>query len=469
LRSCCRIVLMQMLVMDDSFTHHAPAEAHAQAPSLRRYIDETLASNAALHAEEQSVEAGRQALIAAQRSYWPQVDLNARYSAASGGRTFDIPSGELVNPVYRTLNQITAGTPQATNFPQVGDEHIRFLRSHEQDTRLSLAAPLFRPELDADVDIRRGELTAAASAREALARELVRNVKQAYFNLARIEASRRILQDSQAALEEEQRVAARLIDNGKATRDRLLRAQAEVLAVQQQLLQSDNQGRRLRRYLNVLRNTPEDSAVDVAAEDVPAGPAPDAYDERSALRPELRELDGRLSAAGAAVRRADSGFLPTVSLQADLGIQGEHYAVDRDTSFGTVSIVLSWKLFDAGIREADRGRALAQQQQLRATRQDLDDQLRLALHGAQDDVRTAQASVHTAEARAAAAAEAFRIAERKRDSGALSQLEFLDAEHAVTEARLTVAIARFELHSSIAQLEFAAASYPLPALQEPAP
>ena len=76
---------------------------------------------------------------------------------------------------------------------------------------------------------------------------------------------------------------------------------------------------------------------------------------------------------------------------------------------------------------------------------------------------TAEQALRTAEARIAAAEEGFRIAERKRDAGQLSQIEFLDAERAQSEARLGLAIARSSLQSARAEQEYSRAAYPLPA------
>jgi outer membrane protein TolC len=108
------------------------------------------------------------------------------------------------------------------------------------------------------------------------------------------------------------------------------------------------------------------------------------------------------------------------------------------------------------------GEAQAQKAQLNETRESLRQQLKLAVLTARDNLATAQQSVTAAHARQSAAEEAFRIAANKRDAGALTQVEFFDAERAQTESRLGLAIASLQLRSSQAELEYATASYPLP-------
>lgn len=449
-------------VLATSVTAHsdAPEQADAGIDPLSDYVSEALASNAVLKAQDFAVEAAAQGLRAARARRAPQLALNARYTVADGGRAFVIPSGDLVNPAYQTLNQLTAGTPNATDFPVFSNTEVNFLRRTEQDTRLSLSAPIYAPQLREQIRIRAAEFEGSIATREAFARTLVRDVKQAYFQLAQIQAGIRILEASQRTLAENRRVAESLVDAGKATRDRLLRAEAESLAVEQRLHAARNDERAARRYLNLLRNRDEAAATPVADGALSAASAAVAG---SAIRPELRTLDFRIDAADHASRLAGASFLPTLSLVADSGIQGTGYSVDRDSDVSTASLVLNWTLFDFGARRAAESQARAQTQQLQATRDDLRRQLDLARLSADDNTITAERALLTADARIAAAEESFRIAERKRDAGQLSQIEFLDAERAQTEARLGLAIARTDLQTARAEQEYTRAAYPLPA------
>ena len=76
---------------------------------------------------------------------------------------------------------------------------------------------------------------------------------------------------------------------------------------------------------------------------------------------------------------------------------------------------------------------------------------------AADRLRTAQASLDTAQARQNAATEAFRIAARKRDAGSIAQVEFIDARSAQTSAELNLNLTRFDVLVSLAQLRAALA------------
>lgn len=430
---------------------------------LDSYLRDALSSNSALRAEGFAVDAALQGLEAARARRAPVLALAARYTVSDGGRTIDIPTGDLVNPVYRTLNQLTAGSANPTQFPEIDNNTIRFLRPHEQDTRLSLTAPLYAPQIGAEIAIRAAQLDSSLAAREAYARTLVRDVKVAYYQLARAQAGVAVLEASRSSLAENLRTAAALVAAGKATRDQRLRADAELFAIEQRLQTAGSSERAARRYLNLLRNRDEAAPIEVAAIAGDDASSPAEASEPRHLRPELRGLDAQIGAAEGSRKLAQAAYRPTLALVADSGIQGTGYRFDQDSRVSTASLVLSWTLFDFGQRRAAVSQARAQAEQLRSMRRDTQRQLTLARQNAADDLDTARDALATAAARRAAAEESFRIAERKRDAGQLNQVEFLDAERARTEAVLGLVIARSGLQIAGAELEYTQASFDLPA------
>lgn len=429
--------------------------ARVQDDPLAGFISEALANNASLAAQNQSVAARFEALREARAQRLPQLDLKARYSVADGGRAIELPVGDLLNPVYATLNQLT-GTQ---NFPQIPNQQIDFLREKEQDTRLSLTAPLFAPALDNAIDARASLYQSETAAREALARTLVRDVKQASYTLAQARAGIVILEASERTLGENVRVAQALVDAGKATRDRRLRAEAERLAVVQRLDLARAQAQQAQRYLNFLRGQPLETPVELAATEGQIAEA--AAAGRS--RPELRQIEHAVDAADAKRRAARAGRWPTLALGADYGVEGERYEFDRDHDFSMASLVLNWSVFDFGLRRAQQAQATAETASLRAQRDDLKQKLALAEQASREDLAVAVRAVESANARREAADESFRISSRKRDEGQLSQVEFFDAERALTDARLNQVIARQAALSRAAELEYTTAAFPLPA------
>jgi len=438
-----------------------PPLAQADDALLARYLDQALTDNPALQAQDQAVASRGYAADSADAQRLPSLSLNARYTRAEGGRTIEFPAGDLLNGVYATLNRYLEEHGESPQFPQIDNQSIALLRQKEQETKLSLTAPLFAPQLWAQADAQHALYGAGIAEREAFARVLVRELKRAYYGTAQAQAAVEILESSERLLAENVRVSEALVRAGKATRDRVLRAEAERLAIVQRLDAARDQAARARRLLNLLRGQTAETPVDVPSPEHLS--APTLTQPATQPRPELRQLDHSIDAADAAARAASASSLPTLALAADYGVQGEDYGFGRDDDFGTASLVLSWSLWDFGARGDNRRRAHADAEQLRAQRVDTERRLDLARRSAADDLATATRAIDAAQARVVAAEEVFRIAERKRAAASLSQVEFLDAERALTEARLNLAVARCTAQDRAAELELATASFALPA------
>lgn len=431
--------------------------------------------NLALQAQEADVRAAQAALDAARAAFRPTLSLSARYSRADGGRTQSLPVGDLVNPAYQSLNRLLAAQGQPAPFGEIDNQEIRFLREREQDTKLSLTQPLYVPALAAGADAAAAQLDASDAARRAYERRLLRDIEIAYLDLLRAGEAVAIVRASKALLEENLRVNRVLHENGKTTRDQLLRAEAEVLAVSQQELDAGNQRDLARSYFNFLLNRPLDSAVRLsaapAAEQVAQGAqgllegADDAGLSATAraAREELRQLEAGERAASAAVAVAASAYRPTLALALDLGTQGERYELGSGANYAIASLVLDFDLFDFGRRAASVDAAQARLDGVTLGRRETAERIDLEVRQASDRLRTSLASLDTATKRVEAAREGFRIAARKRDAGAIAQVEFIDARTALTAAELNLNLTRFELLIRDAELRAALALPALPA------
>jgi outer membrane protein TolC len=119
-------------------------------------VADALAANLELDGANAGIAERLAALDQARARYLPALDFSARYSRADGGRTIDFPVGDLLNPVYASLNQLTG----SARFPTVANQEIDFQRTREQETKVSLTQPLYDPRISAA----RGVLPLAAIA-----------------------------------------------------------------------------------------------------------------------------------------------------------------------------------------------------------------------------------------------------------------------------------------------------------------
>jgi outer membrane protein TolC len=442
------------------------ADTRAVPAVIDDYVRIGLESNLSLQSQSLEIERAEAALDAARASYFPSFELAARYTRAEGGRDISLPIAEAVNPIYTTLNELLAAQGQPQRFAQIANESFNFLRPREQDTRVSLRQPLFAPAIPAAVRAQRHLLGATEFARQALARRLKRDISVGYLDWLAATKAASIVESSVALLQENLRVNESLFRNGKVTQDQVLRARAELLAVEQQLRESRNGATQAQSFLNFLLNRPLDTPLEpsetvgelmVVTGDL-AGMRAGALERR----PELAQLTSTVRAAGEQLRIARSARLPTLSLGADAGFEGERYDFNRDNDFRTVSLLLNWTFFDGGARAAEVRRAAAGTRQSEVQMQLTAQQIQLEVQQAMDRLTTAADSLATAEARAEAARAGFRIASRKRDEGVINQVEFIDARSSLTGAELNLNVTRFAVLARQAELAYATAAGPLP-------
>jgi outer membrane protein len=454
----------------------APATPAASVPNtqstrplgevLDAYVREALRSNLSLQSQSLEVERNLALLDAARGRFLPELAFAARYTRAEGGREIDVPLGQMLNPIYSTLNDLLAAQGRTGNFPQVSDQTINFVREREQDTRLTLRQPIYAPAIPAAIRAQRNALEASEFGRIAFARRLKRDVTVAYLDWLKATKTVDIVQSSVALLEENLRVNESLFRNGKVTQDQVLRARAELLAVVQQLREARNGQSQTRSYLNFLRNHPlaEELTPATVNREVTRAEQDLATLRAAALknRPELDQLDRATRAAESRVQLARADLKPTLSLGVDGGIQDERYDFGRGSNFGTISLLLNWKFFDGGANRAEARSARAEARQAATRREETALQIQLEVQQALDQLQSTSDSVATAEARVEAASAGFRIAGRKRDEGVINQVEFIDSRNTLTGAELNLNVTVFEVLARQAELDYATASGTLP-------
>lgn len=419
------------------------SEALAVQPVLSAYVREGLANNPGLQSQNAKVEVQQAKLDGLRARYLPSLGLNARASVAEGGRTIDFPAGDLLNPVYATLNQQAVAQGQQPRFPTLENQSIPLLRPTEQDTRLTLSGPIYVPQLNAQVEAQKQASRAESAAQRRLREELERDIQIAYWQTAQAQAQVDILQNSLQTLQENERVNQALYKAGNVTLDAPKRAQAERLDVQVALQKAQSQRQLAQEYLNQLRNANPDAPVQLPG-------SVDATQKLPLIQTELKssmkgsnkysaslsQVDRNIKALQAGQQAAQNSYKPTVVYQVDAGYQGKDYNTGPKTGFAQASVVLNWTLADGGIRSNAVRQAQAEKESAESKRIELIRQLHLARSQARQNLEVSIQSLDARLAQKEAAEESLRISTRKRDAGEITQIEFLSAEQIATRARL---------------------------------
>jgi outer membrane protein TolC len=440
--------LVSALALLEMLPATAPLAAQSPDP-LAAIVAEALRNNLSLAQESLAVERAEAGVREARGRFFPTLSLDARYSEQTG--TLNL--GDLVNPAYDALNRVT-GT---SRFPT--DLDLTLPQRHE--SRLRLAQPLFDASILAGHSLARHARDGQRLEYVAAARRLAAEAQAAFLEVGAARSARRTWEATLALVTESERVAQRLVDEGRATPDQVLRARADLSEVEQRLDEAWQTEHAAARAFNRILRRSLDEPVDELAESVIhfeiALSEQQAVAGALARREELAGTDAGIRAAEAGVRLASASFLPTVALAFDYGFQGPDLSFGGDDDFAVASLVVSWQLSLGGSDAARRSAARADAERLRLRRAELEDQVRLDVRQAYEAAVVARDAIATAEARLAAARRSFELVRRRYQEGLATQVEFLDARTAFTSAELNRSATVYRYAIRYVDLERAAA------------
>jgi outer membrane protein TolC len=336
--------------------------------------------------------------------------------------------------VYSTLNDLT----ESNNFPQVENEQINFVRNFEQDTRLSLVQPIFNPSVYYNAKIQK-ELTRSASIdRKIYERNLVAEIKTAYFNHLKAKKWLELLEESKILIKVNIRVNKSLYENNKVTLDYIYRSEAEAGRLEQQIVEARKNIDVSGRYFNFLINKPLDSGITIdwdIGRDLPEYPGIENIQETTSDRSEIRLLNTYTNANELNQKLNKANYLPTLSLAADYGFEGEEYNFNSDSDFAMLSLVFQWNIFSGNQRNIRVQKTQLQGETLKYRKEEVKKQLELQINAAFLDLSTSLQAIEAAKKQQRSAELSFKLINKKYNAGQTSLLEYLDAQTTLTNAR----------------------------------
>ena len=188
--------------------------------------------------------------------FLPHVEFNGTYTLAGGGRTVDIPVGDLMNPVYKTLNQLT-GT---NNFPQVQNQSVLLNPNNFYDVKLHTTYPIINAEIAYNKKIKNQQYDLQKIETDIYKRELVKEIKVAYYNYLQATTAIRIYENALALAKENERINTSLFNNQKVNRTAVVRSNNEVTKITAQLNTAMINRDNAKNFFNFLINQPLQTA-----------------------------------------------------------------------------------------------------------------------------------------------------------------------------------------------------------------
>lgn len=417
---------------------------------LDTYIREGLANNLVLQEKNTSLEQSLLALKDAKSYFLPTVDFGASYTLAEGGRTIAFPVGDLLNPVYATLNKLTA----SNSFPQIENVSEQLLPDNFYDTRFRTTLPLLNTDLIYQQQMRKEQVNWTSYQVEIYRATLIQDIRVAYFNFCAAHSSIAILKNTLQLVAQNLKDTRSLVDNGKRLPAAVLRAESELEQVKSLVTEAELKTNNAAQYLNFLVNRPLDQPV--TFEEIPLDISrldQLLLEELNALNPELSAMQSMEKIQETVLKSGKNYWIPKLSTYADLGSQGFNWSFDTQSRYLMWGLNFSVPVFQGGRNQNQIQRNLLGLQAVQRQKELVNQKLNLNLQLQRNEVKTLLAALQSAEKKLESATAYLNLVDRAFKDGSQSLLEFIDARNQYTQAALQKNISTYKLQMALAQLE----------------
>jgi outer membrane protein TolC len=417
---------------------------------LETYIQEGVANNLVLKEKNASLEQSLLALKDAKSYFLPAVDFGASYTLAEGGRTIAFPVGDLLNPVYSTLNKLT----NSSSFPQIPNVSEQLLPDNFYDTRFRTTLPILNTDIKYQNQIRKEQVNWSNYQIEIYRATLIQDIRVAYFNFCAAHSSIEILTNSLQLVEQNLKDTRSLVDNGKKLPAAVLRAESELEQVKSLLTEAELKTSLAAQYVNFLVNRPLDQAV--TFEQIPLDLSrldQLLLEELNSQNPELRAMQSLESMQETMLKSGKNYWVPKISTYADLGSQGFDWSFDAQSRYLMWGLNFSVPVFQGGRNQNQIQRNVLGLQSIQRQKELVNQKLNLNLQQQRNEVKTTLAALHSSEKKLLSASAYLKLVDKGFKEGSQSLLEFIDARNQFTQAALQKTISEYKLQMALAQLE----------------
>lgn len=424
---------------------------------LNTYIKAGLDSNQQLKQKTFDVTKAKLDLERAKALFLPQANFSSQYTLASGGRSQDIPIGDLLNNVYSTLNQLTS----SNKFPQVQNQSIKFLPNNFHDTKVEIAMPLYNPELKYNRSIKEEMITGTQAEINVYKRELVKNIQQAYYQYLQAGKATDIYTNALTVVNENLRVSEKLVKNNVATRDVVLKSQAQVSSVQTQLTDAQQNKKNAAAYFNFLLNRPFETPIEVDSTIYYTLDNSISLTDASNNREELQQIKSGEKALQTSQKLNQSFALPRLNAFYNVGFQGFGVNLFDKQFYQLGGLQLTWSIFKGNDNKLKIKQTQANIEQLHTQYDDVQKQLQLQSTTAYNSYIAALQALKSARDEVLSTKEAYRLTDKKYREGQALQIEVIDARIQMTNAEIKYSLAQLAALNKSAEVQRANAGYPL--------
>ncbi len=335
-----------------------------------------------------------------------------------------------------------------SNDKQIGNTH---------SNSITASLPIFTGgELQGQIGQAKANYRSMLSAEEQAYNEMKETATTGYFNMLNATNMKALRQESVDRLQAHLDNVIAQYNVGIVARADVLRSEVELANAQQNYITASNQYDVAEATLNNIIGTPLGTTL-LLKDRLQYEPYENdmayclAYSEQH--RPELKQAEYAIDSAEAALVVARSGHMPKVYANAsnNWGGNGSDWPGDDDENW-SVGVTASMNIFDSGVTWSKIHAAQENLAKAKETQRQIKDNVELEVRTDYLSMREAEKRITTAQVAVASAEEDYHIAVVRYQAGVGTNIDVMDAQEALTQAKTNYYQALYNYNTSKAAL-----------------
>lgn len=424
-----------------------------QELSLKQAIDLALQENLGLRSAELKVRAAEGQTQAARGALVPQISASGsllRLNSLVNMETGDV----FYLPVLSGSTHMPTGDVVPMSNFDISTDKI----GNTYAAKLSAQWPIYTGgKIWQGYQISRLSLEAAKKEMDTTRAGVILSVKKAYYGLLLSQRALAVAMEAKSNIDRHVERVRAMYGKGLVSKLDLLRAEVQQSGLEPQVARMQNAVELSRYLLNLVLG--RDPGAPVTASDSLVY-MPASLDSASLIaaalknRPEVAQLEVARLIADRAAKISYAGLQPSLVLMADYSYsKGQGFSGDEWQKNWDVGLAASWTLFDGGSTLGRIKEARSNARRVLLAKDQVADYIVLEVTSAYLSVKANEKAIRSQEKAVEQSWEALKIAQARYESGQATNLDVLDAQLALTQARTNHIQAIHDYLVSLAQLE----------------
>ncbi len=430
-----------------------PQSGLTQSAILQQYIQQGIEGNLALKQQNLEIEKAFKAIEEARSNLFPKVAFAPTYTLAAGGRKIDFPIGDLLNPVYGTLNQLTA----SNSFPEIQNEQIQFLPNNFQETKVNFQLPLFNSDIKYNIELKKEMVKTESAKKKLLTYELKYQIEAAYYQYLQSLEAVKIYEQSSSFLHDYLAFNQRLVDNDVVLKDVVYSAEYELSKLEAEIAVAKKNVNVAKAYFNFLINRESNAPVEGDPAIFTQKPLLSELDyyQNEALknRPEFDQLQAGQEVTNTLLKMQEkSAVLPSLFVGGNVGFQGFGYTF-KNQGYALGQFGLNWDLYHGKEKKIKIQQTRIQQHILVTKEEEVVSQIKLQVARAYYEIQGALQKMESVNKGIKCTDQLLQLVEKKYKNNNALYIEVIKAQNDRKLAQLSASISAYELWLKKAELD----------------